>query len=195
VPLQGRGTKGPNWGEGEGVRVLVFDVPAEPSREDWPVEVAESSLHTAHNLQIFDVNGDRRDDIVVACWEGVFVLDRSTDGRWSKTQIGLGNQDSKPFKGSSEVKVGKLNGRTSYVATIEPWHGFQVVIYTQQRTNLSSPSNSTIWSRQVIAEPLQWGHAVWTANLDDDDDDELLIGQRREQAWNGGSARTRAVCV
>jgi hypothetical protein len=25
---------------------------------------------------------------------------------------------------------------------------------------------------------MQWGHAVWTANLDDDDDDELLIGQR-----------------
>ena len=30
----------------------------------------------------------------------------------------------------------------------------------------------------MIAEPLQWGHAVWTANLDDDDDDELIIGQR-----------------
>ncbi len=32
VPLQGRGTKGQNWGDGEGVRVLVFDVPAESQR-------------------------------------------------------------------------------------------------------------------------------------------------------------------
>ena len=30
----------------------------------------------------------------------------------------------------------------------------------------------------MIAEPLQWGHAVWCANLDDDGDDELIIGQR-----------------
>ena len=30
APLQGRGTKGPDWGEGEGVRLLVYDVPADP---------------------------------------------------------------------------------------------------------------------------------------------------------------------
>ena len=37
---------------------------------------------------------------------------------------------------------------------------------------------SGLWSRQVIAEPLQWGHAVWCADLDGDGDDELIIGQR-----------------
>ncbi len=30
----------------------------------------------------------------------------------------------------------------------------------------------------MIAEPMQWGHAVWCADLDDDGDDELIIGQR-----------------
>ena len=35
-----------------------------------------------------------------------------------------------------------------------------------------------IWNRQVIAEPLQWGHAVWCVDLDADKDDELIIGQR-----------------
>ena len=30
----------------------------------------------------------------------------------------------------------------------------------------------------MIAEPVQWGHAVWSANLDSDDDDELIVGQR-----------------
>jgi Aldos-2-ulose dehydratase, beta-propeller domain/FG-GAP-like repeat len=178
APLQGRGTKGPNWGEGDGVRVLAYDVPADPGTEIWPVEVAESSLHTAHNLQILDIDGDRQDEVVLACWEGVFVLDRSPEGNWTKTRIGTGNQDSAPSKGSSEVKVGRLQGRTPYVATIEPWHGYQVVVYTYQRYGLSSPSIPTRWSRQVIAEPVQWGHAVWTANLDDDDDEELLIGQR-----------------
>ena len=35
APLQGRGTKGPNWGEGKGVRVLVYTVPADPAKDAW----------------------------------------------------------------------------------------------------------------------------------------------------------------
>ncbi len=171
--LQGRGTKGPNWGAGDGVRVLVYDVPEKPESERWPVEIAESSLHTIHNLQLLDMDGDHRDEVVAACWEGVFLLDRDSNGQWTKTRLGTGNQDAQPSKGSSEVKVGRLRGNVPYVATIEPWHGYQVVVYTSE----PSPTSGH-WSRRVIAEPLQWGHAVWTANLDDDDDDELIIGQR-----------------
>jgi hypothetical protein len=177
APLQGRGTKGPNWGEGNGVHVLVYDVPEKPAIDRWPVEIAESSLHTIHNLQLLDMDGDHRDEIVAASWEGVFLLDRDSQGRWAKTRLGAGNQDSNPSKGSSEVKVGRLRGGVPYVATIEPWHGFQVVVYTKDQESASSPAPG-LWSRQVIAEPLQWGHAVWTANLDDDDDEELIIGQR-----------------
>ena len=44
----------------------------------------------------------------MAAWEGVFILDRDPSGHWTKTKIGTGNQDAKPFKGASEVKVGRL---------------------------------------------------------------------------------------
>jgi ubiquinone/menaquinone biosynthesis C-methylase UbiE len=175
--LQGRGTKGPDWGAGDGVRVVVYDVPDKPATASWPAEVAESSLHTIHNLQLIDLDGDHRDEIVVACWEGVFVLDRDSEGRWTKTRLGTGNQGAQPSKGASEVKVGRLRGGSHYVATIEPWHGYQVVVYTKEQETDSSKAPA-LWSRRVIAEPLQWGHAVWTANLDNDADDELVIGQR-----------------
>jgi hypothetical protein len=183
APLQGRGTKGPNWGTGDGVRVLVYDVPANSSEAEWPSEVADSSLHTIHNLQLIDLNGDGRDEIVLAAWEGVFVLERNVAGHWTRTQIGAGNQESKPSKGSSEVKVGRLQGGGSYIATIEPWHGYQVVVYTPPATGAdrgtSSPgAPAPLWTRSVITEPLQWGHAVWCANLDGDGDEELIIGQR-----------------
>ena len=42
----------------------------------------------------------------------------------------------------------------------------------------SVTAQPAVWSRQVIAEPVQWGHAVWCADLDGDGDDELIIGQR-----------------
>ena len=172
APLQGRGTKGPNWGEGQGVRILVYSVPKDPAKEPWPVEIADESLHTTHNLQLIDLNGDGKDEIVVAGWEGVFCLEREKSGRWTKTRLGEGNQAATPNKGSSEVKVGKLADGRRYIATIEPWHGFQVVVYT-------APSNGKgLWNRQVIDEPVQWGHAVWCADLDGDGDEELIIGQR-----------------
>ena len=66
-PLQGRGTKGPDWGDGQGVHVVVYDVPENPESDAWPAEIAELSLHTIHNLQLVDMDGDHRDEIVVAC--------------------------------------------------------------------------------------------------------------------------------
>ena len=177
APLQGRGTKGPDWGQGQGVRILVYPVPGDPTNVEWPSEVADESLHTTHNLQIVDVDGDGRDDILVAGWEGVFALSYDPPtGKWTKTRIGAGNQDAKPFKGSSEVKLGKLSGGRRYIAAVEPWHGFQVVVYTPPA------SGKGLWDRRVVDEPVTWGHAVWCADLDGDGDDELIIGQRDKSA-------------
>jgi hypothetical protein len=173
APLQGRGTKGPNWGDGSGVRLMVFSVPDNPAKDPWPMEVADDSLHTTHNLELVDFDGDGKDDILLAAWEGVFVLKRDSQGHWSKTQLGSGNQEAKPSKGSSEIKLGRLADGRKYIATIEPWHGFQVVVYTPPQ----KPGNG-LWERRVIDEPVQWGHAVWCANVDDDGDQELIIGQR-----------------
>jgi len=172
APLQGRGTKGPKWGEGRGVRVLVYTVPADPAKGEWKYEVADESLHTTHNLQVVDWDGDGRDDIVIAGWEGVFVLKRDQSGHWSKTQVGAGDWQGSPFKGSSEVKVGRLADGYRYLATVEPWHGNQVVVYTPPVTDTG------LWSRDVIDTPVTWGHAVWCADLDGDGDDELIVGQR-----------------
>lgn len=130
APLQGRGTKGPNWGEGRGVRVQVFDIPENPTNPNWPMELVDDSLHTIHNLLPFNPDGQGRDQLLLAAWEGVFLLDREANGRWGKTQLGSGNQESQPFKGASEIKVGHLADGTTYLATIEPWHGHQVVVYT-----------------------------------------------------------------
>ena len=189
APLQGKGTKGPDWGAGQGVRILVYSVPSDPIGPPWPVEVADDSLHTTHNLQVVDFDGDGKDEIIVAAWEGVFVLKRAATGTWSKTQIGSGNRSSTPSKGASEVKVGRLKDGSKYVATIEPWHGFQAVVYTPPR------SGGGLWDRRVIDEPVAWGHAVWCADLDGDGDDELVVGQRDPAKDPGRTPRGPGLCV
>ena len=189
APLQGRETKGPDWGLGNGVRLLVKSIPDDPFGAPWPTEVADDSLHTVHNLQLVDLDGDGRDEIVAAAWEGVFVLKSDPMGRWSKVKLGAGNQESKPNKGASEVKVGRLVDGRRYVATIEPWHGFQVVVYTPPK------SGEGIWDRKVVDEPVKWGHAVWCADLDGDGDDELIIGQRDPNSSAGATPKGPGVYV
>lgn len=176
APLQGRGTKGPNWGEGAGVKVQVFTIPKDPTSPDWPSDVADNSLHTTHNLQIIPGNAGQPDTILICGWEGVFGLLRGPDGVWRRGKLGTGNQESTPFKGASEIKRGTLKDGGIYVATIEPWHGFQVVAYTSPKG--PQTEKGALMDRRVLAEPVTWGHAVWCADLDGDGDDELIIGQR-----------------
>lgn len=173
APLQGRGTKGPNWGEGAGVKVLSYEVPDDPKSQVWPVAVIDQSLHAIHNFQPVNMDEDAADEVILAAWEGVFLLDRDTRGGWTRARLGTGNQDSSPFKGASEIKRGKLADGSAYIATIEPWHGTQVVVYRAPKSGAAG-----LWSRTVIAEPMRWGHAVWVANLDGDANEELIIGQR-----------------
>jgi hypothetical protein len=174
-PLQGRGTKGPHWNEGNGVRLLAFSIPADPAKDYWPVEVIDDTLHTMHNHWISDFDGDGYDELLTASWEGVHWFERRGGRRWVRLQFGAGNQDtSPPNKGSSEIKPGRLASGERFIATIEPWHGFQVVVYTEP----ASPEPGRFWPRHVLDDTIAWGHAVWTADLDGQRGDEIIIGQR-----------------
>ena len=175
-PLQGRGTKGPDWGAGRGVRLQAFSIPRNPMSDPWPVETIDDTLHCMHNHWICDFFGTGRPGVLASSWEGVHWFDRHND-HWSKLHLGSGDQTAAPFKGSSEIKPGAVRGKTAFFATIEPWHGHAVVLYLPPDKQAQG-STSPLWSRRVIDDTLKWGHAVWTADLDSDGVDELLIGQR-----------------
>jgi hypothetical protein len=172
VPLFGRGTSGPKFEEAP-LRILAYKIPVDPAKGPWTPEVINEELHVAHNFFPTDLNRDGKLDIVVASFEGVSLLERQGDGTWRRTLIGSGNQETSPNRGASEIKHGRLASGGDYLATIEPWHGFQVVVY-----NRPEEQTSQLWPRKVLDEELKWGHAVWCANLDGDGDEELAIGVR-----------------
>ena len=88
-------------------------------------------------------------------------------------------------RGASEVKLGRLAG-SRYIATIEPWHGYQVVVYSPPTgtegasIDHGQSAGERLWQRRVLDDQLKWGHAVWCADLDGDADEELVIGVRDE---------------
>jgi hypothetical protein len=169
APLQGRGTKGPNWGEGQGVRVLVYSIPEDPTRPDWPYEVATDKLHTVHGVHI-NHSDNGKDEIYLAAWEGAHSLLKRGD-HWLFNKVGEGQQVvSSSNKGSSEIKEVDTE-RGPIIATVEPWHGDEIVVYTFNGETL--PGN-----RRVIYSGASWSHAVWFADIDMDGHNELIIGQR-----------------
>lgn len=172
APLQGRGTKPPNWAEGNGVRLLRYLVPKDPASEAWKSEVIDGSLHALHNFLVVNFDGDPADEIITASLEGIYLFDRSDTGEWNKTLLGEGNEEDEGPPGAGEIKLGKFKSGKRYLATIEPWHGHQAVVYVE-------PSEKgALWTRRVLDGKLKQGHALGCADLDEDRDEELIVGWR-----------------
>lgn len=170
VPLMGRGTARPAFDQ-RPIRILAFRIPEDPVHGPWEPEVICEQLHVAHNFWPTDLDGDGRTDILVASYEGISLLARDEAGRWQCTRIGEGHQAAAPARGASEIKHGRL-ASGDYLASIEPWHGDRVVVYTRPK------GDQPLWNRHVLDADLKWGHAVWCVNLDADADEELVIGVR-----------------
>ncbi len=173
-PLLGRGsTQAKNFMDGSPVRYLAYRIPKDPLRDRRQPGVIDESLHVSHNFWPVPSARGKGMDILAASYEGVSLLSRTQSGRWTRSLLGEGNQaNPKSNRGASEIKQGKLKNGKKYIATIEPWHGHQVVVYTE-------PANGKVmWDRHVVDEQLRWGHGVWCADLDGDGDDELIIGVR-----------------
>jgi hypothetical protein len=172
-PLMGRNsTATKNWMDGSPVRLTAYRIPRDPTRDRWIPEVIDESLHVMHNFWPTQFGKRGGLSVLTASYEGVHLI--SHDGKkWARHKLGAGNQDNpRGWRGASEVKAGRLKGGLPFIATIEPWHGHQVVIYTP------SKDSKALWERRVIDDKLRWGHAVWCADLDGDGGDQIVIGVR-----------------
>ena len=168
-PLHGREAKGPEWWKGSGASLYILRRPAQPFKEPWKREVINNELHITHNVWPLDWDRDGKEEILAAAYEGIFLFRKAADGTWGKQQIGEGDPEK---RGAGEVKVGRLPGGKRYIATIEPWHGHQAVVYT------SPDKAGQLWKRQVLIENHKGGHAVWTADLSGTGVDSLVVGFR-----------------
>lgn len=177
APLIGANAEAPDY---RGLTPLVFYRPPAWRRE----EISSENQGVVHGLEILDWDGDGREDALTASFEGVHWFHRSASGSWVREKIVAGNPSPWPQSGASDLAVGRAGG-VRFLATIEPWHGHQVVVYQAQ---------NGAWQRRVVDDQHPELHALRVADLDGDGDDEIiaavrgplrrvLIFDRVENAW------------
>ena len=93
--------------------------------------------------------------------------------KWENRQILVGAGGERPKTGCSEIHLGKFADGRHFYATIEPWHGSDVVI--QPERTKGSPQ---LGPRFVIDTTLKEAHALCVADIDGDGTDEVFAGYR-----------------
>lgn len=200
VPLMGRdATQKANWIDGRPVRVMAYKIPSEPTKfENWKPEVLSEELHVVHNFSPFFLPGAKKPmSIITGSFEGYSAIVLGEQGKKNQTNlVHEGNQKNpKGNRGASEIKSGRLRSlldgslrpASAVVATVEPWHGNEVVVY-------HGPVGAKP-TRQVLDDHLRWGHAVSFGNLDGDGGDELVIGVRDNPAKDDKFTEKRGVRI
>lgn len=182
APLFGRGSSGPR--DPKPAHLWAFRAPGKLPGVPWETWKIDETLTVLHGLHVADLDGDGRDEILTASFEGICRFDFEGQGpaaRWKKTVIAAGARpaDSKPgaARGSSEIAPGRLGKDRRMLAAIEPWHGNQVVVYTPP-ASADGP-----WRRRVLDDTLNEGHVLVVADFDGDGADEIVAGWR---AGGGG---------
>jgi hypothetical protein len=167
APIFGRDARPPDYASP--ARLQVFLTEANPGRERWFSSFIESRP-VIHAIEVIDANGDGISDILTASNAGVDLF----RGKSSEPlALSPGSPGQAPKRGSSEVHLGRLADGRRFLATIEPWHGSEVVVCTA-----ADAKAFHFGPRVVIDDTLADGHALWVADVDRDGDDEIFAGHR-----------------
>lgn len=135
----------------------------------WKREIVNGDLRgVLHGIFITDWDGDGRDDILTASFEGIHLL-RNTGKGWSSSEIQKGNPSPWPKCGSSDVTV-VLTKQGRQLAAIEPWHGNHVAVYREQQGK---------WLRTIIDSSLEDGHTILAADFAGDGQQQVVAGFRK----------------
>jgi aldos-2-ulose dehydratase/isomerase family protein/FG-GAP repeat protein len=157
------------------VQLLYYPVPKNLQGE-WKRHVIDDQLYgVLHRVRVVKWEPGKRDQLLTASFDGI-TLHRATGKgekmRWENVRLSKGHEEAAPRAGTSDVAVGH-NAKKRFLAAVEPWHGNEVVVYTDQGGN---------WQRKVIFDQLTEGHEVCVGDFNADGRDDIVAGDRAKGA-------------
>src|SRR4051794_22644733 len=138
------------------------------SPKDWKRHVVATDIPgIIHRVRPVKWDGGARDQFLVASFEGIALYSARGSGdsmTFEKTLLSPGHVEKAPRLGASDAGVGRQNG-ARFIASVEPWHGNEVVVYTQ---------TGGTWQRRVIFDKVSSGHEVAVIDLNGDGRDDVV---------------------
>jgi hypothetical protein len=145
--------------------------------DDWKRRLIDDQLSgVLHRLRIVHWDGGKREQILTAGFDGIVLHGAEGSGdniRWKNELLSHGHQEPPPRAGTSDVRLGQLNQRR-FLAAVEPWHGNEVVVYTEDDTHH--------WQRRIIFSELSEGHEVVVGDFNGDGLDDIAAADRGKGA-------------
>jgi hypothetical protein len=172
APLVGETNVAPKY---EGKTPLFFYRTPKDLGGPWHRETITDDLSgITHRIRVVNWTGKgKQEQLLVASFEGVLMYSATGKGanvKWDRKVIVKGHDtEEAPRLGTSDVKIGHL-GKHRILATVEPWHGNEVVVYTED--------GKGGWTRHVIYDSLTEGHEVCIGDFNGDGRDEIVAGDR-----------------
>lgn len=134
----------------------------------WARErIGDGDEGVVHGLLPFVWDNGPPESVLTASFLGVFAH-RYTNGAWTRTRIVSGEPAAWPKGGASDVAVGRI-GAERFIATIEPWHGNEVVVYRH---------HDGAWEPHVIDSTIVDGHTIVVGDFAHTGRDEIIVGER-----------------
>ena len=134
----------------------------------WKREQIAVTDGLVHGILVADWNRRGREGIVTVGFGGAH-LDEYNSGVWQRSEIIKGSPEPWPKSGVSDIAVVRL-GTQRLLATIEPWHGNEIVVYRMEQG---------AWARHVIDTDATDVHTIVTADVDGRGNDVIIVGERR----------------
>jgi hypothetical protein len=171
LPLHGRGNRN---GAGDGVQVLGYEWPWTETSRPAPWISTLPPLHLTHNFEVVagpGQGGPSAETLLLATKEGVRSVDAPANRAVPQPVTAIN---------AGEVRRGALPGGARFIATVEPMHGNQLVVYRGPTTQYSSGEDWTN-RRTVLDDTLVQGHGLATGDLLGTGSDQVVVG------WRGGT--------
>ena len=153
LPLHGRGNQN---GEGEGVKVLAYHVPDNPS-DEWEYTLLDQSMHLTHNFDI--VQEGETESLIIGGREGAKMI-RNSGGQWLREDTAGGILREEGF--------GEIRKSGNLIAGIQPMHGDKLSVYIGDG------------ERKILYDSLKQGHALACADLLSQGQDQVVGGWREQ---------------
>ncbi len=159
------------------------------SPADWKRHVVTADIPgIIHRVRPIKWDNNGRDQFLVASFEGIALYRPTGKGeamRFEKTLLSRGHDEKAPRLGASDVGVGKNAGKR-FFASVEPWHGNEVVVYTQTGNQ---------WTRRVIFDKVASGHEIAVVDLNGDGRDDIVANDNSQPSPRNPNAAPGGVHV